>query len=75
MWQKEPFKIEVKADESKAYCNCGKSKNGPFCDGSHAGSGKKPSIITYDKDETKTVCGCLTSGALPYCDGSHLNLK
>ncbi|MCZ8488180.1 CDGSH iron-sulfur domain-containing protein [Vibrio lentus] len=24
------------------FCTCGKSKNQPFCDGSHAGTGFKP---------------------------------
>ena len=34
-WQNEPFKVEIKAGEMKAFCMCGQSKNGPFCDGSH----------------------------------------
>ncbi|NBY66419.1 MAG: CDGSH iron-sulfur domain-containing protein, partial [Verrucomicrobia bacterium] len=26
------------------FCTCGQSKNPPFCDGSHKGSGKAPKV-------------------------------
>ncbi|MEE9574769.1 MAG: CDGSH iron-sulfur domain-containing protein, partial [Gammaproteobacteria bacterium] len=32
-WQKEPFAIDVKVGDTKAFCACGLSKNGPYCDG------------------------------------------
>ena len=37
-WQMEPFAIDVKIGDTKAFCACGLSKNGPYCDGSHKGS-------------------------------------
>jgi len=76
-WQNEPFKVDVKAGETKAFCMCGTSKNGPFCDGSHTqeGSGKSPTVVTFDKDQTVMACGCCTSGNRPYCDGSHAKLS
>ncbi len=73
-WQTEPFAIEVKAGETKAFCACNQSKNGPFCDGSHQGSGKTPYVVTFDADKTIYACGCQNSGNRPYCDGSHTKL-
>ena len=32
-WQNEPFVIEVKKGDTKAFCVCGKSRSGPYCDG------------------------------------------
>lgn len=73
-WQKEPFEIEVKKGEVKAFCACGKSKNGPYCDGSHAGTEFTPYVIEFDKDQTIYACGCQQSGNRPFCDGSHERL-
>ena len=70
-WQKEPFAIDVKAGETKAFCMCGLSKNGPFCDGSHMGSDITPEVVKFDKDKTVYVCGCQQSSRRPYCDGTH----
>jgi CDGSH-type Zn-finger protein len=70
-WQQEPFAINVKAGQTKAFCMCGKSKNGPFCDGSHQGSGIDPEVVTFDADKTVYACGCQASKKRPYCDGSH----
>ena len=33
--QKSPFKCDVVQGKSYFWCACGKSKNQPFCDGSH----------------------------------------
>jgi len=70
-WQDHPFMLEVKAGETKAFCMCGQSSNGPFCDGSHAGSGTRPQVVTFDEDKTIAFCGCQKSANRPYCDGSH----
>jgi CDGSH-type Zn-finger protein len=70
-WQNQPYAIDVKAGETKAFCACGLSKNGPYCDGSHAGSEKRPYFITFDTDKTIHACGCQASANRPYCDGSH----
>ena len=74
-WQNKPFKVDVKAGDTKAYCMCGLSKNGPFCDGSHVGTGKKPNVINYDDDKMVFVCGCQQSSNKPFCDGSHTKIK
>ncbi len=74
-WQNKPFKIEVKAGETKAFCMCGLSKNGPFCDGSHVSTDKKPDVKSFDEDKTLYACGCQQSANRPYCDGTHNKLK
>ncbi|MEI6437280.1 MAG: CDGSH iron-sulfur domain-containing protein [Candidatus Omnitrophota bacterium] len=66
-----PFATPVEAGKSYFWCACGRSKNQPFCDGSHAGTGLNP--VKYDAKETKTVyfCGCKQTKTPPMCDGSH----
>ena len=70
-WKNEPFDIDVKAGDTKAFCLCGLSKNGPYCDGSHQTTDKTPNVEKFDADKTIYVCGCQRSGNRPYCDGSH----
>ena len=72
--QKSPFKFDVFAGKSYFWCACGRSKNQPFCDGSHKGSEFSPK--KYDATENKTVffCGCKHSGKTPFCDGTHSRL-
>ncbi len=71
MWQTRPFKIEAKAGQTLAFCRCNRSKNGPYCDGSHAGSGISPYVVKFDQDKAISACGCQQSKNRPYCDGSH----
>ncbi len=73
-WQDEPFAIDVKAGETKAFCRCNKSKNGPFCDGSHKDTGMTPHMVTFDADKTIYACGCQRSDNRPFCDGSHTKI-
>ncbi len=73
-WQNEPFKVEMKAGEMKAFCRCGKSQNAPFCDGSHKGTEVEPERIKAEEDKTLFICGCQQSGKLPFCDGTHKSL-
>ena len=69
--QKSPFKCDVEQGKSYFWCACGKSKNQPFCDGSHKGSEFSP--VKYEATENKTVffCGCKHSAKKPFCDGTH----
>ncbi len=55
-------------------CACGMSKNQPFCDGSHKGSGFTPIALTLEKKRRVALCVCKQSGNLPYCDGTHKTL-
>ena len=69
--QKGPFAAEVIAGKSYFWCACGRSKNQPFCDGSHTVTSLLP--VAYEASATSTVyfCGCKHTGAKPMCDGSH----
>ena len=69
-----PIPVEVEEGKSYFWCACGLSKNQPFCDGSHAGTGITPR--TYTATETKSVrfCGCKASKTGAICDGAHNNL-
>lgn len=70
-WQNKPFAIEVKAGDTKAYCACGLSQNGPFCDGSHSGTDIRPRVVKHEEDKIIYACGCLLSAKMPFCDGAH----
>ncbi|KJF45474.1 CDGSH iron-sulfur domain-containing protein [Draconibacterium sediminis] len=56
------------------WCACGRSKNQPFCDGSHQGTEFTP--LPFDIDEKKEVwlCQCKHSKKKPFCDGTHRTL-
>jgi len=71
---KAPMGIDVEAGKSYYWCSCGASKNQPFCDGSHKGSGFVP--LKYDATTTGKVwfCTCKHSAHPPLCDGSHKKL-
>ena len=73
-WQKSSYLVEVKAGDRLTICQCGKSSNPPYCDGSHKGTEDSPHIETFDQDKTVLICGCLESGRKPFCDGTHSRL-
>lgn len=70
-WQNAPFKIDVAPGDKKYFCACDKSKNGPYCDGSHKGTGKHPFCVDFTEKKTIHACGCGKSQKRPFCDGSH----
>jgi CDGSH-type Zn-finger protein len=72
--QKGPYKADVEAGKAYWWCQCGQSKNQPYCDGSHKGSEFSP--MKYDATESKTMffCGCKHTANKPFCDGTHSKL-
>lgn len=68
--QKGPYVQDI-APGTYAWCACGGSKNQPFCDGSHRGSGFQPVITKIDEARKVAWCGCKHSGKKPFCDGTH----
>jgi len=67
----KPMAVELKAGETVSWCSCGRSKNQPFCDGSHQGSVFEPIGFTAEQDGKYFFCLCKRSANPPLCDGSH----
>ena len=69
--KRSPEGIEVEAGKSYWWCSCGRSKNQPFCDGSHKGTSSKPVEFKAEKTEKVWFCMCKQTAGMPLCDGSH----
>lgn len=67
----KPKAVELKAGEDYYFCTCGRSKNQPFCDGSHKGTEFTPKAFTAGKDEEAYLCQCKYTANTPFCDGTH----
>ena len=67
----KPKPVELKAGETVWWCSCGRSKNQPLCDGSHAGTDFSPMEFTADKDGRFFFCQCKQTASPPLCDGAH----
>lgn len=69
--QLSPYTVEVQSGQTYFWCQCGRSRSQPFCDGSHAGTGVEPVAFLAERTETLILCGCKETGSPPFCDGSH----
>ncbi|WP_323000199.1 glutamate synthase-related protein [Castellaniella sp.] len=67
----KPIAVELKAGQEYYWCRCGRSKNQPFCDGSHRGTGFTPLAFTAEKDGEAWLCRCKQTKDAPFCDGHH----
>lgn len=72
--QKAPYPVDVEAGQKYWWCACGRSKNQPFCDGSHKGTPFLPVEFVAEKSEKVWFCGCKHTAAPPLCDGTHRRL-
>ncbi len=72
--QKSPYAVAVEAGKSYWWCACGRSKNQPFCDGSHKGTEFTPQEFTATETKTVYFCGCKQSRNGVLCDGTHQSL-
>lgn len=70
IFQKSPIVQKVEPGEYW-WCACGRSKEQPFCDGSHKGTGLGPKKVDITATQTVAWCGCKQSKNKPFCDGSH----
>ncbi|MCA8925641.1 MAG: CDGSH iron-sulfur domain-containing protein [Planctomycetes bacterium] len=56
------------------WCTCGRSKNQPYCDGSHAGTTFRPQRFELTEAKKCALCTCKRTANGPYCDGAHAKL-
>jgi len=66
-----PKKVTLEQGQEYYFCACGRSKNQPFCDGSHAGTDFKPKAFTAEESGDAYLCQCKHTANAPFCDGSH----
>jgi CDGSH-type Zn-finger protein len=71
--QKGPFVVELEPGKY-SWCACGRSKNQPFCDGSHKGSEFAPVVLEITERSKIALCGCKRTSTKPKCDGTHKTL-
>jgi len=73
--QRKPRAVELVAGRQYYWCACGRSRNQPFCDGSHRGSGFEPLAFRAQTGGQALLCLCKHTANPPYCDGSHAKLS
>lgn len=66
--------VELEAG-THLWCQCGFSKNQPFCDGSHHGTKIKPVAFEMKQKRKVKLCNCKQTKTGPFCDNTHLELK
>jgi len=69
-----PTQVTLEKGKDYFWCQCGRSKSQPFCDGSHAGTGIGPLRFTAERDGDTALCLCKSTANGPFCDGSHTRL-
>ena len=67
----KPVTVTLEKGKEYAFCRCGRSKDQPFCDGSHSGTGIEPKMFTADEGGEAVLCQCKQTGDEPFCDGTH----
>ncbi|KAJ3081598.1 hypothetical protein HDU99_005262 [Rhizoclosmatium hyalinum] len=70
-----PFGVDLVPGKDYFYCSCGLSKNQPFCDGSHKGTGFTPVKFKVSEAKKYFLCGCKQTESAPFCDGQHKKEK
>ncbi len=68
--EKSPKMLTLEAG-TYFWCSCGKSKNQPFCDGSHQGTEFTPLAFEVTEKKDVWLCQCKHSKNKPFCDGTH----
>ncbi|HUD97760.1 MAG TPA: CDGSH iron-sulfur domain-containing protein [Woeseiaceae bacterium] len=71
----KPYLVQVTEGRSYLWCACGRSRNQPFCDGSHKGTDFEPVRWRATNTEDKLFCACKHTATSPFCDGTHNRLS
>ena len=71
--RKSPYVLDL-APSTYWWCACGRSRNQPFCDGSHKNTAFTPVKFEITQPAQVALCGCKRTRNPPYCDGSHNQL-
>jgi sterol desaturase/sphingolipid hydroxylase (fatty acid hydroxylase superfamily)/CDGSH-type Zn-finger protein len=71
----QPIFVELEKGNRYLWCQCGKSKDQPFCDGSHHGTKFKPLLFEVKRTGKTKLCNCKKTGVGPFCDDSHLKFQ
>jgi CDGSH-type Zn-finger protein len=72
--ESHPLTTELEAG-TYSWCRCGMTRDVPWCDGSHEGTGITPLEFEVDETGTKAICNCGLTSTPPYCDGSHTSIE
>lgn len=56
------------------WCQCGRSADQPFCDGSHHITDFEPLEFTITEKRLRSYCQCKRTKTPPFCDGTHKEL-
>ncbi|XP_058466390.1 CDGSH iron-sulfur domain-containing protein 3, mitochondrial [Malaya genurostris] len=77
IYDKKPFKMDLKEGKRYSWCLCGRSKSQPLCDGTHKLEQYKitlrPVRFQVEKTGTYWLCNCKHTKNRPFCDGTHKN--
>ena len=71
---REPIAVRLEKGKTYWWCACGRSREQPFCDGTHKGTGIEPLAFTAKGSGEAWLCQCKRTAAPPWCDGSHARL-